>query len=181
VTLTINKQVLMLNRLSDDLRQIALQVPGVSEVTTTVGTDFHQSHIYRRHNFETPSRVLLVDDERDFIQTLSERLELREMGSAVVFSGESALAVVAEDDPEVMIIDLKMPGIDGMEVLRKVKTMRPEIEVIVLTGHGSTVDEARCRELGAFAYLQKPVDIEALSEILRQAHEKIRQAAAKKA
>jgi CheY-like chemotaxis protein len=181
VTLTINKQVLMLNRLSDDLRQIALQVPGVTEVTTTVGTDFHQSHIYRRHNFETPSRVLLVDDERDFIQTLSERLELREMGSAVVFSGESALEVVAEDEPEVMIIDLKMPGIDGMEVLRKVKAMRPEIEVIVLTGHGSTVDEARCRELGAFAYLQKPVDIEALSEILRQAHEKIRQAGLKKA
>jgi CheY-like chemotaxis protein len=181
VTLTINKQVLMLGRLSDDLRQIALQVPGVIEVTTTVGTDFHKSNIYRQHNFETPSRVLLVDDERDFVQTLSERLELRDMGSAVVFSGESALDVVAEDEPEVMIIDLKMPGIDGMEVLRKVKTMRPEIEVIVLTGHGSAADEARCRELGAFAYLQKPVDIEALSDILRQAHENIHRAAEKKA
>ena len=174
VSLTINKQVLMLNRLSDDLKQIAEQVPGVTSVTTTVGAEFQQSHIYRRHNFEAPSRVLLVDDERDFVQTLSERLELRDMGSAVVFNGESALEVVAEDEPEVMIIDLKMPGIDGFEVLRKVKSTRPEIEVIVLTGHGSSVDEAQCRELGAFAYLQKPVDIEELSELLRQAHEKIR-------
>jgi CheY-like chemotaxis protein len=174
VSLTINKQVLMLNRLSDDLQQIAKQVPGVVSVTTAVGTEFHQSHIYRRHNFETPSRVLLVDDERDFVQTLSERLELRDMGSVVVFNGESALEIVEEDDPEVMIIDLKMPGINGLEVLRKVKATRPEIEVIVLTGHGSTVDEAQCRELGAFAYLQKPVDIEHLSELLRQAHEKRR-------
>ncbi|MEJ2640048.1 MAG: response regulator [Desulfosarcinaceae bacterium] len=178
VTLTINKQVLMLSRLSEDLRRIAEQVPGVTTVTTTVGTDFHQSQIYRRHSFETPSRVLLVDDERDFIQTLSERLELRDMGSAVVYSGESALEMVAEDEPDVMIIDLKMPGIDGMEVLRQVKTTRPEIEVIVLTGHGSAADEARCRELGAFAYLQKPVNIEELSDILQQAHEKIRRTTA---
>jgi two-component system, OmpR family, response regulator CpxR len=174
VTLTINKQVLMLNRLSNELQKIAKHVPGVASVTTIVGTEFHQSHIYRRHNFEAPSRVLLVDDERDFVQTLSERLELRDMGSAVVFDGESALEIVEEDDPEVMIIDLKMPGITGLEVLRKVKAMRPEIEVIVLTGHGSTVDEAQCRELGAFAYLQKPVDIEHLSELLHQAHEKRR-------
>lgn len=174
VSLTINKQVLMLNRLSEDLQQIARQVPGVESVTTAVGTEFHQSTIYRRHNFEAPSRVLLVDDERDFVQTLSERLELRDMGSAVVFNGERALEIVAEDAPEVMIIDLKMPGIDGLEVLRKVKTTRPEIEVIVLTGHGSRVDEAQCLELGAFAYLQKPVDIEELSELLRKAHEKIR-------
>jgi CheY-like chemotaxis protein len=178
VTLTINKQVLMLSRLSEELHRIAEQVPGVTAVTTTVGTGFHQNQIYRRHNFETPSRVLLVDDERDFVQTLSERLELRDMGSAVVYSGESALEMVAEDEPDVMIIDLKMPGIDGMEVLRQVKSARPEIEVIVLTGHGSTADEARCRELGAFAYLQKPVDIEELSDILHQAHEKIRRAAA---
>lgn len=174
VSLTINKQVLMLSRLSADLRQIAKQVPGVDSVTTAVGTEFHQSTIYRRHNFEAPSRVLLVDDERDFVQTLSERLELRDMGSAVVFNGETALEIVAEDAPEVMIIDLKMPGIDGLEVLRKVKSTRPEIEVIVLTGHGSKVDEAQCLELGAYAYLQKPVDIEELSDLLRKAHEKIR-------
>ena len=74
-----------------------------------------------------------------------------------------------------MIIDLKMPGIDGMEILKQVKTTRPEIEVIVLTGHGSEADRKRCMQLGAFAYMQKPVDIDELSETLKKAHEKIQQ------
>jgi two-component system response regulator CpxR len=116
--------------------------------------------------------VLLVDDEREFVQTLSERLQLRDMGSAVAYDGESALALVAEDEPEVMIIDLKMPGIDGMEILKQVKATRPEIEVIVLTGHGSEADRKQCMQLGAFAYMQKPVDIDELSDTLKKAHEK---------
>jgi YesN/AraC family two-component response regulator len=95
------------------------------------------------------------------------------MGSAVAYDGESALALVREDEPEVMIIDLKMPGIDGMEILKQVKATRPEIEVIVLTGHGSEADRKRCMQLGAFAYMQKPVDIDELSATLKKAHEKI--------
>ncbi len=173
VVMTINKQVLMLARLEEELKSIAGKVNGVQSVTTLVGKDFHQAHIYRKHSFEVPSRVLLVDDEREFVQTLSERLELRDMGSAVAYDGESALALVAEDDPEVMIIDLKMPGIDGMEILKQVKTTRPEIEVIVLTGHGSEADRKRCMQLGAFAYMQKPVDIDELSDTLKKAHENI--------
>jgi CheY-like chemotaxis protein len=173
VVLTINKQVLMLGRLEEELKSIAEAIAGVQSVTTLVGRDFHQAQIYRKHSFEVPARVLLVDDEREFVQTLSERLELRDMGSAVAYDGESALNVVAEDDPEVMIIDLKMPGIDGMEILKQVKTTRPEIEVIVLTGHGNEADRKRCMQLGAFAYMQKPVDIDELSQILKKAHEKI--------
>jgi two-component system, OmpR family, response regulator CpxR len=173
VTLTINKQVLMLARLEEELRAIANQIPGVSSVATAVGKDFHESHIYRKHNFEVPSRVLLVDDEREFVQTLSERLQMREMGSVVAYDGESALSLVKEDDPEVMIIDLKMPGIDGIEILTKVKQIRPEIEVIVLTGHGCEEDRERCMQLGAFAYLQKPVNIDLLSDTLKKAHAKI--------
>ena len=92
----------------------------------------------------------------------------------MAYDGESALALVAEDEPEVMIIDLKMPGIDGMEILKQVKATRPEIEVIVLTGHGSESDRKQCMQLGAFAYMQKPVDIDELSDILKKAHEKIR-------
>ena len=175
VTLTINKQVLMLSRLEEELRSIAGTMTGVKSVETRVGKDFHEAHIYRKHSFEVPSRVLLVDDEREFVQTLSERLQLRDMGSAVAYDGESALTMVNEDDPEVMIIDLKMPGIDGMEILRQVKATRPEIEVIVLTGHGSEKDRQQCMALGAFAYMQKPVDIDELSDTLRKAHEKIRQ------
>lgn len=121
-----------------------------------------------------PSKVLLVDDEREFVCTLSERLQLRNVGSTVAFDGESALQKVAVDEPEVMIVDLKMPGIDGIEVLKQVKRMQPGIEVIMLSGHGSEADRVRCLELGAFAYMQKPVDINALSEALKRAHEKNR-------
>ena len=106
-----------------------------------------------------PSKVLLVDDEREFIQTLSERLMMRDMGSAVAYDGESALKLIKDDEPEVIIVDLKMPGIDGFDVLRKVKETHPEIEVIIVTGHGSEEDRRLCMDLGAFAYLQKPLDI----------------------
>jgi two-component system response regulator CpxR len=121
-----------------------------------------------------PSKVLLVDDEREFVQTLSERLMMRDMGSAVAYDGESALKLIKDDEPEVIIVDLKMPGIDGFEVLRKVKETRPEIEVIIVTGHGSEEDRRLCMDLGAFAYLQKPLDINALSETIQEANEKIR-------
>jgi two-component system, OmpR family, response regulator CpxR len=175
VTITINKHVLMLSRLEDELKSIAARVTGVRSVNTRVGKDFHQTDIYRKFDFQAPSKVLLVDDEREFVQTLSERLLMRDMGSAVAYDGESALQMVNDDDPEVMILDLKMPGIDGIEVLERVKNTRPEIEVIILTGHGSEADRKVCMELGAFAYLQKPVDIAVLTETLKKANEKMRQ------
>jgi CheY-like chemotaxis protein len=174
VTLTINKHVLMLGRLEDELTSIATPIEGVQSVTTQVGKDFYKPDIYRKMDFEKPSRVLLVDDEREFVQTLSERLEMRDVGSAVAYDGESALRMVEDDEPEVIILDLRMPGIDGIEVLRRVKQSHPHIEVIILTGHGSEDDRKICMELGAFDYLQKPVDIEALSETLKRAHEKAR-------
>jgi two-component system, OmpR family, response regulator CpxR len=175
VSLTINKHVLMLSRLEEELKSIAGKVPDVRSLGTKVGKGYHQADIYRKVDFELPSKVLLVDDEREFVQTLSERLLMRDMGSAVAYDGESALAMIGEDEPEVMILDLKMPGIDGIEVLKRVKQTRPEIEVIILTGHGSEADRATCLRLGAFAYLQKPVDIEVLTDTLKQANEKMRQ------
>jgi CheY-like chemotaxis protein len=177
VTLTINKHVLMLSRLEEELKSIAGRVAGTRSLTTRVGKGYHQSDIYRKYDFELPSKVLLVDDEREFVQTLSERLLMRDMGSAVAYDGESALAMIREheDEPEVMILDLKMPGIDGIEVLKRVKQTRPEIEVIILTGHGSTDDRETCLRLGAFAYLQKPVDIDVLTETLKKANDKMRQ------
>ena len=173
LTLTINKHVLMLGRLEEELKSIAGKVSGVNSVETRVGVDFHQADVYRKYDFEMPSKVLLVDDEREFVKTLSERLLMRDMGSAVAYDGASALSLVKEDEPDVMILDLKMPGIDGIEVLRQVKKTNPEIEVIILTGHGSEADRKMCMELGAFAYLPKPVDIDVLSETLKKANEKI--------
>ncbi len=175
IMLTINKNVLMLSRLEEELRSIASRIPGVQDnIEIRIGQGFHQTDIYRKYNFEAPSKVLLVDDEREFVQTLSERLLLREMGSAVAYDGESALSLIREDEPEVMILDLKMPGIDGIEVLRRVKQTNPDVEVIILTGHGSEADREICMKLGAFAYLQKPVDIDLLSSRLKEANEKIR-------
>lgn len=175
VTLTIKTNVLLLGKLEEELKDIVKQVQGVSSVETRVGKGFYQADIYRRVNFEVPSKVLLVDDEREFVQTLSERLQMRDVGSAIAYDGESALNLVEADEPDVMILDLKMPGIDGIEVLKKVKASRPDIEVIILTGHGSEVDREICMKLGAFAYLQKPVDIEELSRNLKAANEKIKQ------
>ncbi len=175
VTITINTNVLMLGRLEEELKSIASEVPGVKTVETRVGKGFHKADIYRKYDFEMPSKVLLVDDEREFVQTLSERLQMRDMGAAVAYDGDSALKLVNEDEPEVIILDLKMPGIDGFEVLKRIKKDHPEIEVIILTGHGTDADEERCMKLGAFAYLQKPVDIEILSDTLKKAYAKSKQ------
>lgn len=177
VTVTINQNVLRLAALQDELKRIVSSVPGVKSVESKVGPGFYQSDIYRKHDFDLPlpSKVLLVDDERDFVQTLSERLEMRDMPSAVVYGGEEALSVVDEDEPEVMVLDLKMPGIDGIEVLRRVKSEHPNVEVIVLTGHGSKEVEKLCMELGACAYLEKPVDVDTLAQTMRDAYRKLHQ------
>ncbi|MBL0700173.1 MAG: response regulator, partial [Desulfosarcina sp.] len=175
VTIKINKHVLMLSRLEDELKAIAGKIPDVRSVKTEVGEGYYRTDSYRKYDFEMPSKVLLVDDEREFVQTLSERLLMRDMGSAVAYDGESALDLIKDEEPEVMILDLKMPGIDGIEVLRRVKSTNPDIEVIILTGHGSEQDRKTCMDLGAFAYLHKPVDIELLSDTIKQANEKMRE------
>jgi DNA-binding response OmpR family regulator len=123
-----------------------------------------------------PSKVLLVDDEQEFVHALSERLQSRQMRPAIAYDGEQALAMVASDEPEVMVLDLKMPGIDGMEVLRRVKRTNPRTEVIILTGHGSDREEVLAAELGAFAYLRKPVDIEVLTATMRAAYRRVEEA-----
>lgn len=115
-------------------------------------------------------KILLVDDEEDFIRTLSERLDLRDLASDTAFDGEQALRFVGHQEPDVMILDLKMPGIDGMEVLRRVRRNFPQIQVIIQTGHGNDLDEAEARRLGVFDYLKKPVDIELLIERIKAAH-----------
>ncbi len=177
VTLTINKNVLMLSSLENELKKIVSGLPGVRGVKTKVGAGYHQADMYRKFDFDVPlpSKVLLVDDEREFVQTLSERLQMRDMGTAVVFDGKEALSALEEEEPEVMVLDLKMPGIDGLEVLRRVKEEHPNVEVIVLTGHGSREIEKTCFEMGACAYLEKPVDMELLTQAMKDAYNKIRE------
>lgn len=176
VLLTINKHVLMLSSLEEELTRIAERVPGVRSVATKVGSGYYQTDIYRKFDFDVPvpSKVLLVDDEREFVQTLSERLQMRAFGSAVVYDGEEALSAVEEDEPEVMVLDLKMPGLDGLEVLRRVKQDHPDVEVIVLTGYGSREVKERCLQMGACAYLEKPVDLDTLTRVMQDAYRKRR-------
>lgn len=117
-------------------------------------------------------RILLVDDEEDFVTTLAERLDLRDLSSSIAFGGMEAMRELKGSTPDVIVLDLKMPGIDGMQVLRQVKKFFPSIQVIIQTGHGSGEEEAEARKLGVFDYLKKPVDIELLALRIREAAER---------
>lgn len=107
-------------------------------------------------------KLLLVDDEKEFVETLAARLEMRDLSARVALDGQEALAKIEEEEPDVIVLDLKMPGMHGIEVLRRVKQAYPHVEVIILTGHGSQEDEEAARSLGAFNYLPKPVDLDRL-------------------
>ncbi len=124
-----------------------------------------------RSSDERALKILLVDDEEDYVRTMAERLEMRDLGSEVALTGEEALAMLEDDLPDVMVLDLKMPGMGGLEVLEAVKNRYPRVQVIILTGHGSEREEAIALRLGAFAYLQKPVDIQDLMAEVRRAGE----------
>jgi DNA-binding response OmpR family regulator len=117
-------------------------------------------------------KVLLVDDEEEFVKTLAERIEMREVKSKVALNGEEGLKTMDEDLPDVMVLDLKMPGIDGLEVLRRAKKAYPGVQIIMLTGHGSEKDEKEARRLGVFEYLQKPVEFEKLMRTITKAYKK---------
>ena len=117
-------------------------------------------------------KILLVDDEKEFVETLSERMAMRDLASDIALNGEEALQMVEDDAPDVMVLDLKMPGIDGMEVLRKVKKAYPDVQVIMLTGHGSKKDEEEARRLGAFEYLQKPTGVDKIVQTIKRAFKK---------
>jgi DNA-binding response OmpR family regulator len=115
-------------------------------------------------------KLLLVDDEETFVKTLSERLQMRDLENETVYDGEQALEFVDDKEPDVMVLDLKMPGIDGMQVLRQVTRKFPNMRVIILTGHGTDRDEEESRRIGVFDYLKKPVDIDLLVSRIKAAH-----------
>ena len=117
-------------------------------------------------------KVLIVDNEIEFASTLAERLRLRKIEVETAFSGQEGLAAVSVFHPDVMILDLRMPDMGGLEVLAQVKTLAPAIEVILLTGHGSFEDGIAGMELGAFDYLVKPIDLVLLMEKITEAYQK---------
>ncbi len=114
-------------------------------------------------------KLLFVDDEEELVSTVVERLELRGIDAEGVTSGDEALHRLRDGAFQVVIIDVKMPGIGGIEVLRTINRRNPDVKVILMTGHGSAEDSEIGRRLGAVAYLQKPVDLEDLLATIEQA------------
>jgi DNA-binding NtrC family response regulator len=115
------------------------------------------------------TRILIVDDEEDLVSTMAERLALRGWHAETCTSGADALARLAGEDFGVLVLDVKMPGIDGLDLLAQLKRKRPELPVILFTGHATLADAQRGMEEGAFDYIVKPVDIEELIGKIRMA------------
>jgi len=172
VILLINEYMVRVKRHQEKLTELASAVPGVKEVDTRLGPKYEAPSINPWGSIEGPPRFLLVDDEQEFVQTLSERLHSRDLESAIAYDGEQALDLIQKDSPDVMVLDLMMPGINGIEVLRRVKRDHPGVEVIILTGHGSDREKATADELGAFAYLEKPVNVDHLARVMKAAYKK---------
>jgi len=116
-------------------------------------------------------KILLVDDEEEFVTTLAERLELRGLQARAALNGEDALHMIEADTPQIVILDVMMPGIGGFEVLRRIKAQHPQIPVILLTGRGSEKEGVKGMQLGAFDYLMKPLNIEELIKKMQEAIE----------
>lgn len=115
------------------------------------------------------THVLLIDDEQEFVTTLAERLEIRGFSTATAVDGESGLDLIRQRDWSVVILDLLMPGMSGLETLKQIRQIAPDLPVILLTGHGSTRDGMEVMKLGAIDYLMKPLAIEELLKKIKEA------------
>jgi DNA-binding NtrC family response regulator len=118
------------------------------------------------------AKVLLVDDEEEFTEALSKRLEARSLKVKTVNSGEDAVQIVDEQSFDVIILDLAMPGMDGLETLQKIKTDHPDAEIIMLTGQASVKSSVEAMRIGADDLMEKPVDLTALMDKIEELHKK---------
>jgi len=114
-------------------------------------------------------RVLLVDDEDEFVEALAERMRNRGMRVSTANCGQDALDLVDAEPFDVVVLDLQMPGMNGMVALEKIKKRQPDIQIILLTGHATVASGVEAIKLGATDFVEKPVDIESLAEIIREA------------
>jgi len=119
-----------------------------------------------------PTKVLIVDDEKDFVEMFS--LRLQEMGERVftAHSGKECLDILERETIDVIVLDIKMPGMDGIETLREIKKRHPIIEVILLTGHGAIDTAVTGMKLGAYDYLLKPADAKEMTKKLEGARKR---------
>jgi two-component system OmpR family response regulator len=117
-------------------------------------------------------RVLVVDDEDDFRNTLIKRLETRKVPVTGAAGGDEALALLKEQDFDVVVLDVKMPGRDGIETLQEMKKLKPQLEIILLTGHASVESGIQGMRLGAFDYIIKPTPLDELLDKMQQAFDR---------
>jgi len=120
----------------------------------------------------TKFRVLIVDDEPDFVETIVKRLKGKGLEAEGVLNGKDAIALLDKAEFDVCVLDVKMPGMDGIETLSEMKKKTPLMEVVMLTGHGSLESGIRGLQLGAYDYIMKPVPFDDLLKKIIQAYER---------
>ncbi|MBW2427373.1 MAG: response regulator [Deltaproteobacteria bacterium] len=118
------------------------------------------------------ARLLIVDDEEQFVEALSERLSMRDYDVTTALTGEDAINKITSYNFDVVILDVRLPGVDGTEVLRTIKNLKPLTEVIMLTGHGTVEMAIQGMKLGAFDFLMKPCETEDLTVKIDKAHDR---------
>ena len=116
-------------------------------------------------------RVLLVDDNEEFLEATEQRLELRDIEVHTAADGEKAVALVQQQIFDVVVLDLSMPGIDGLEALRRIKAVQPYVQAVMLTGHGNIQAALQSGRDDAAEFLEKPIDIETMAKIIEKAHD----------
>jgi len=116
-------------------------------------------------------KLLIVDDEVQFLDSIAQRLEMRDFDVTKASRGADALEIARHEKFDLALVDLKMPGIDGKQLLEILKKEHDFLEVVILTGHGSLESAVECTKLGAFGYLPKPYELDELIEVLKNAYE----------
>jgi DNA-binding NtrC family response regulator len=114
-------------------------------------------------------KVLLVDDEKDFLDIMSERMEARGMTVKTADSADKALEMLENESFDAIVMDFKMPGMDGIQALKNIKTQKPELQIILLTGYATVEKTVEAMKIGATDLLEKPADLEALAAKIKQA------------
>ena len=117
-------------------------------------------------------KVLLIDDEEDFVEALAERMKSRGMDVTASTSGREAIRKVEKESYDAIVLDLQMPEMDGLEVLSVLKEIRPNLQIILLTGHATVEKGIEAMKLGAMDLLEKPADLQVITEKIKKAQAK---------
>ncbi len=117
-------------------------------------------------------RVLLVDDEKEFLEIMSERMKARDIEVTTATSAQQALEIIEKESFDAIILDFQMPGMDGMDALKAIKAKKPELQIILLTGYATIEKGVEAMKIGATDFIEKPADLEVLSEKIKNAKAK---------